>query len=251
MVGGGQVLDGAGEVPLKTAEVLARRLRWRIATGDLRAGDRLPPEDELMARYEVARTTLREGLRILESQGLIEVRRGRGGGPQVTTPPPDLLALGLALHLQLRRATIDDLDEARALVEPWLAARLAGARTEADLAALAAAINTASDAADSGDGVAFAEAAAVVHETVARGAGNQTLGLLAELLRELVADFHRSGTDPASIALMQRGVRSYRKLHRLVADGDAAGAEEHWRRHIAVAVYRRDRDAPLDAIHEV
>ena len=70
----------------KAHERVANILRDRIVTGELAAGDRLPPEDELTTQFGIARTTLREALRVLESQGLLLIRRGRGGGPVVTHP---------------------------------------------------------------------------------------------------------------------------------------------------------------------
>src|SRR5262245_42996392 len=81
--------------PPKTGEMIAERLRRQIARGELAIGERLPPEDELTAEFGIARTTLREALRILESQGLLEIRRGRTGGPVVTMPKIDSLAEGL------------------------------------------------------------------------------------------------------------------------------------------------------------
>ena len=80
----------------KTHEVVAGQLRDRILSGELQVGDRLPPEDELTEVFGVARTTLREALRVLESQGLITIRRGRGGGPVVTHPSLEPAAMALA-----------------------------------------------------------------------------------------------------------------------------------------------------------
>src|ERR1051325_5810866 len=127
----------------KSGEMIAERLRRQIARGELAIGERLPPEDELTATFGIARTTLREALRILESQGLLEIRRGRTGGPVVTMPRIDALAEGLAVTLQLRGATAGDLDAARQLIEPSLAAQLAQHHTDDDLAVIGAAVDRA------------------------------------------------------------------------------------------------------------
>src|SRR6185312_10803861 len=148
----------------KTGEVVADRLRRRIARGELQIGERLPPEDELTEVFGIARTTLREALRILESQGLLEIRRGRTGGPVVTMPKIDALAEGLAVTLQLQGTTAGDLDGARQLIEPRLAARLAESHTADDLTALGAAAERAAVAADAFDRVAFGAAAVRMHE---------------------------------------------------------------------------------------
>src|SRR5690242_15403451 len=127
----------------KTGAMIAERLRHQIARGELHIGQRLPPEDELTLALGIARTTLREALRILESQGLLEIRRGRTGGPVVTMPKIDALAEGLAVTLQLQGTTAGDLDAARQLIEPSLAAQLARQHTPDDLAVLHAAVDRA------------------------------------------------------------------------------------------------------------
>src|SRR5690349_13917530 len=76
---------GAKKTP-KVAETIAGSLRNRIVRGELKEGDALPPEAELMAQFSISRATLREALRILESESLLSVKRGLGGGPRVHLP---------------------------------------------------------------------------------------------------------------------------------------------------------------------
>lgn len=232
----------------KTAEVIAAHVRREIARGRLRPGDRLPPEDELLARFRVARTTLREALRILESEDLIEIRRGRKGGPFVTTPSLDRVARGFALLLQLAGTTVLDLYEARELIEPQLAARLARSRTQADLDALARVVDATFDVAKAGDRRAFAAAATRVHETLVERAGNTTLAHVAMLLHELVAQYyvHVVQFHRVDEAVMSKAARSYRKLLSLIEAGDAEGAEAHWRRQMRFTIERSDTEAPVD-----
>ena len=105
----------------KKAEVLALNIVRYIAASGLRPGEKLDHETELLVRYQTSRATLREALRILESQGLISVRPGRSGGPVVCAPSAHNLARTLMLHLHLTGATYDQLLEARAITEPLLA----------------------------------------------------------------------------------------------------------------------------------
>ena len=71
---------------MKASIAVAADLRARIARGDLVAGQALPVESELMVELGVSKGVMREALRILEQQGLVEVRRGVGGGPRVRHP---------------------------------------------------------------------------------------------------------------------------------------------------------------------
>lgn len=217
----------------KTGEAVAGALRERIASGELRPGDRLPPEDQLLGHLRVARNTLREGLRILESEGIIEVRRGRYGGPYVTEAPLERLVAAFDLHLQLAGATIGDLDQARLLIEPQLAGSLAAIRTDEELEVLHTLIADASAASERGDLHAYGVAVSGLHRAIVERGGNLTLATVGRLLYHLVEETYRvglierPGRDARTVAL-----RSYRKLYNLIESRDSAAAERHWRRQM-------------------
>src|ERR1700694_5272232 len=97
----------------KTAELIAIQLRRRIARRELSEGDALPPESQLMDQFGVSRPILREAFRILESESLIEVRRGVRGGARVRLPDPRTVARYTALLLQLKGTTLGDVLDAR------------------------------------------------------------------------------------------------------------------------------------------
>src|SRR5882762_5846974 len=109
----------------KMADIVAEDLRRQIIAGELREGDPLPPEDQLMGHAGVARTTVREALRILESEGLIVVRRGAGGGARIKTPAVPMVARYIGLLLQYEGATPQDVHNARVMLEAPAAALLA------------------------------------------------------------------------------------------------------------------------------
>jgi GntR family transcriptional repressor for pyruvate dehydrogenase complex len=239
-------LDG-GQVRIqKTHEVVAERLRRQIVRGQLQIGERLPPEEELTATYGIARTTLREALRVLESQGLITIRRGRGGGPVVTAPDLAPLSQALAVTLQLEGATFGDLDDARQLMESRVAARLAKEHSEEDIVALRAAVAEASHAAEANDAAAFGVAAARFHGTLTDRSSNQTIATLSSLLQQLVDTYYRAGAAIAGQRDMRRACRSYTKLIDLIVEGDAESADRHWHEHMSYTASGIGRDQPLD-----
>src|SRR4051812_25076764 len=89
--------------PRKAAEVVARRMVAELADQQVAPGTVLEQEPEMLARYGVGRNTLREALRLLETQGVLSLRAGRG--PVVQTPTPDYLLNSLSLILQFHDAT--------------------------------------------------------------------------------------------------------------------------------------------------
>lgn len=116
---------------LKAYEVVAGRLRERILAGVLPEGTRLPNESVLAAEFGVSRATVREALRLLAAQNLIRTTKGAAGGSYVTVPSADhmteSLRSGLDLLASAEDVTLEELLEARELLEVP-AARLAALR---------------------------------------------------------------------------------------------------------------------------
>jgi len=124
---GGSVLR-----PLKAAEVVARDVVNSITAAGLQPGDSLPSEAQMLQQYGVSRESLREGLRLLEVQGMIRLRRGPGGGPVVGTVDTANLGRMEALFFHLAGATYDELFEAWVFAESTLA-RMAAMNPDAAL----------------------------------------------------------------------------------------------------------------------
>lgn len=115
----------------KSYEQVADQLRELIVSGRLAQGERLPTETVLSAEVGVSRATVREALRLLAAQGLIRTARGAAGGSYVTMPTvdhiSDSLSSNIALLTDARDLTLEELIEARELLEVS-AARFAAAR---------------------------------------------------------------------------------------------------------------------------
>ena len=128
-----QLLDhNTGPSRLRLGEQVARLLLDAIRLREYVPGQRLPSERELCTRLAVNRTAVREGLRLLENQRFIEVRRGKYGGAFVLAATSDLA-------LERVRGKIDELRqlfEYRELMEPLAAAMAAERIGEADLTRL-------------------------------------------------------------------------------------------------------------------
>ena len=228
----------AGAVrPPKTGELVARRLRRRIVEGSLKPGDHLPTEAALMEHFGVSRPTLREAFRVLESEGLIELRRGARTGARVTVPGPEAVARPAALLLQLGKATLGDVYQARSAIEPPAARLLALTGDEQRYTALEEALEPARDAVE--DPERFAVASARFHLRLVELSGNRTLALMAGMVHEIILRQTqasvRSGDAAAEPGLYPRALRAYERLARLVRAGDGPGAERHWHRHLQVA----------------
>ena len=219
----------------KTAELIANTIRRWIVQGDLQENDALPSETELLQQFQVSRPTIREAFRILESESLIYVRRGAGGGARVQIPDEAVAGRSVGLLLQLRGTTLADIWAARLLIEPPLAGQLARSHTDDALAQLQESIDA--HRGNLLNPTAFALATAHFHYLVTTLAGNQTLALLAGLLDEIfqlhatrVATDRSPDLDHAQ--LNKTTLRAHAKLVNLIEAGEATQAEAFWKRHL-------------------
>ncbi|MGY1743853.1 MULTISPECIES: FadR/GntR family transcriptional regulator [unclassified Blastococcus] len=224
-------LEGWVRVP-KTAEVVADVLRRQIVRGELAEGDLLPAEPALMRRFGVSRPSLREALRVLESEGLVAVRRGARGGVRVCRPSLAVAATHLGLLMQVEGVTLADVFGARVAIEPVAARLLAGSpdrqRAVAELRELLAREGDVVD-----DPAAYAEATTTFHRRLVEASGNKTLALLWGALHEVLAEEMRDLTDPSLVAPKRAGrVRVVGRLLELVEAGDEDGAGDFWREQL-------------------
>jgi len=122
-------------------EHIVAQLERAIYEGRLQPGDKLPPERQLVRDVHASRVAVREALRILEHRGLVEVRQGSAGGHFIREVNAGLVARDFHTLLRLGRVSLDQLIEARLLIEPEMA-RLAALRaTEVELKALRCAVD--------------------------------------------------------------------------------------------------------------
>ncbi|MCW2652833.1 MAG: GntR family transcriptional regulator, transcriptional repressor for pyruvate dehydrogenase complex [Mycobacterium sp.] len=224
--------SGAVRSP-KTSELVARTLRQMIVDGQLKDGDFLPHESELMAHFRVSRPTLREAVRVLESERLVEVRRGSRTGARVRVPGPEIVARPAGLLLELSGATLADVMTARIAIEPPAARLLAEAGTEDAHKELDRLVGEIPAAWEAGD---LARASANLHRRLVELSGNATLGVIAGMLHEISVRHTTAAFlgvhNVVPKAQYTKLLKSYHRLVDLVVARDGAEAEAHWRRHM-------------------
>jgi DNA-binding FadR family transcriptional regulator len=221
----------------KTAELIATQLRQRIARGELLEGDALPAETQLMDQFGVSRPILREAFRILESESLIEVRRGVRGGARVRLPDPKTVARYTALLLELKGTTVADVLDARRAIEP-AAARMVAERRSPDVLAILRGCHE-EELRTTSDVRARAAASARFHSTLIELSGNTTLSVLIGMLSTIID--HHNAVATARMSHEWRGFRGpylhlivegHGRLLELIEAGQGEAAEQLWRQHM-------------------
>lgn len=213
--------------PARMAELVADSLRRQIFEGIHDEG--LPKEEELRERFGVAKSSMREALLILETEGLITVRRGNVGGSSVHVPTAESAGYALALSMSAAGTTMSDIADALYLLEPMCAVLCA--QREDRLEELAPELDRLNEAYDQAidDGLAAIQLSRQFHETVVEGCGNPALSVVTSALsrvwtaheEEWATEASLSGTFP-SLETRRAALEWHVKVAKLIREGDAA-----------------------------
>ncbi|WP_187972543.1 FadR/GntR family transcriptional regulator [Aquibium microcysteis] len=209
----------------KRAEKVALQIIQDIVTERKREGDKLPNEVEMLGKYAVSRSSLREALRLLEVQGLVTIRSGPGSGTEVGRINPANLAGTLALYLMMDRAEMEQLLDAWGMVEPLLA-DLAARNADRDyVRALMEPF-----ASGAAEGERAMQTGLDFHDAIAELSGNPVLGLVLGAVGALVTEQVRLRTS--SFELSDATVHAHEAIARAVIAGDGPAAAEAMRDHL-------------------
>lgn len=225
----------------RLAELVADRLRRRILSGELHDGDTIGKQEDLLAEFRVSKPSIREALRILETEGLITVQRGNVGGAVIHVPKARNAAYMLALVLESKRVRLDDITASLMHLEPVCAGMCASrGDREAQVVAPLHRLNDAAAAAiDSADEVAYTDLARRFHEELVARCGNETMILVVGTLEALWSSHQRRWTEAASVSgeapdaeARAASLDQHRLLVGAIEKGDAEKAAQLARHHL-------------------
>lgn len=224
----------------KLAHLIADQLRADIASGKIEPGDTLSPESELLVQFGTSRPTLREALRVLEAETLIQLDRGSRTGARVLGPSVKAIAQRSALYLAVEAATMAELHQVRLLLEPSIAALLARRPKRNFVRTLEECVERQAAALAAGDFGAVLDGINEYHGLLIGLSENKALNLFAGILQEissrlqphilLVADRRTHRREFANRCAA--AVDAYREFTRLIEAGKSAEVEKKWRDHM-------------------
>ena len=217
-------------VPIKhrrLSDQVSEQIQGRIASGELRSGDKLPPERELAETFGVSRGAVREALRNLERTGLVSLQAGSRGGAFIGEGDPSLIGDSFRNLYQLGSVSLDELTEARL----WLAStvvRIACARaTDSDLDALAANVDEAEELIKAGRFEEKIDVQIEFHNLLASTTRNAVMTMLMGAVMEVMRDFaHGAGGERHDLTIKARR-RLLDALRKRDADEAVTAMTEH------------------------
>jgi GntR family transcriptional regulator, transcriptional repressor for pyruvate dehydrogenase complex len=218
------------------SEQVAIQIQHYIQEEGLRPGDFLGREEDLAAEFGVSRPTLREALKLLASGNLIRASKGPGGGIFVAHTADEgmgrSLSDAIAMMLETGSVTLEELLDARLLLEVPLAGLAAYQADEQNLTRLREAVRAGASAEDPH---ALATVDSEIHQAVAAAAGNRMLQALTGWVFEVVQP---SVNDALHGAIVQSAiVEQHEALLAAIEKGDAPRAERAMKDHL---LYLRD-----------
>lgn len=217
--------------PVRVAEAI----KALVVEEEMQPGDRLPSEHDMMARFGMAKGTIREAMRILEAQGLIKTRTGPGGGAFVHEVSRDRAKALLGNYFYFKNLTIGDIYQMRRSLEPENAASLAGTLSVEVLGKLEDIIALYTSPAQTPEEEREQHLASLrFHALLADQSHNPLLGFIIDFMVKLLSDItvYRQLYTPVNPALRARGVDYQTRLLAALREGDAGAARAIMKAHM-------------------
>lgn len=202
------------------------RVVHEIVSAGLSPGDTLPSESDMLSAYDVSRESLREGLRLLETQGLISIKRGPGGGPVVAHSDPRNLGRTCALHFHFAEATYEELFQAWEMSEPLLA-ELASRNPNR---AVVRDVLSRWLAKEEPDLANFVVVSSSFHDDIAGLAANRVLALVLPAFTCIVSDYIISTFD--TVVLHEEISHDHRLIARAIIAGRPSASKRLSQEHV-------------------
>lgn len=221
----------------RTDEICDGIMGW-IVEDRLKPGDRLPQERELMARFKASKSTVREALKALQTQGLITTRTGPGGGAFVAALDGNRAMELLSNYFYFRHPTIGDIYALRKVLEPQMAASLAGRLGDEDFSRLEETIKIYDHpAANIGEEYRQRIAELDFHTVLAELCPNPILGFMCSFLQNLLRNLSicRRIYDTPNPELRESALHYQFRLIEALRDADADRARDIMFEHMCAA----------------
>ena len=220
---------------LSRPQQVAEAIKSWVMENGWKPGERLPSESEMISRFGMAKGTIREAIRILEAQGLVKSRTGPGGGVFVHQVSEERATALLGNYFYFQHLTIDDIYQIRQVLEPELAATLAGRLSEAQLAALEDVMTRYAEPARTLEEEREQHVASLrFHAMLAEMSGNPLLRFLIRFTANMLAEItvsRRLYAKP-NPELWSSGLDYQSRLVAALRAGDATGARDILAEHM-------------------
>jgi DNA-binding FadR family transcriptional regulator len=211
--------------PVRLYERIVEQVEEAVGRGELLPGQRLPSERELVVQFGTSRATVREALRVLESNGVVRSRPGDPNGPEILPVTSGQLTKQMRRLARADGLTLSQLLVSRMMLDSTANRLAATLRTDEQLAEMEAAIGQMREAVEGGY-TSFSEADFAFHEAIARASGNTLIQVCNAVVRDTVLSLISDKIAHArnSKALMKRSLGHHEQVLDAIRAGDGERA---------------------------
>ena len=205
--------------------VAAKKLREMIVEKEMQPGDKLPSESDLVQRFGVSRSTVREAVKLLTAENIVEIQRGKG---TFITMQPGMVKDPLGLEFTNQSKLLENLLETRMMIEPQITYLAAQRANQANIDQLAHIIEKIQIAGSSKDNhtpfdVAF-------HQAVAECTQNDVLYRILPIICDSIQEgYFKTYNVPGSY---ERAVQSHINIFEAIVNKDPETAKNESEKHI-------------------
>jgi len=241
-------------LPVRAYQRIVEQVEDALASGELKPGQRLPSERELVTQFAVSRSTVREALRVLESNGVVRSRPGDPNGPEVLAFSNGGLAKQMTRLARVDQLSLAELIAFRMILDGSASLLAAQLRSPEQLVEMESTIDVMRGAIDMGY-EAFSEADMAFHDSIARASRNALIQVCNEVVRGVVLSLVtvKISRSRNRKALMRESLAHHEEVLDAVRSGDGHAAAKVARQNLydyyAGYVPKAER-APLQALLE-
>jgi DNA-binding FadR family transcriptional regulator len=211
--------------PVRAYQRIVEQVEEALARGDLAPGQRLPSERELVAQFAVSRSTVREALRVLESNGVVRSRPGDPNGPEILPFSHSALRKQMVRLARVDELTLSELIGFRMIMDGAAIQVASRLRTPEQLAEMEETLIAMREAIDV-DFAAFSEADLAFHDVIARISRNSLIQTCNEVVRGVVLSLisDKIAHAPNSRALMLESLQHHAEVVEAIRSGNGHAA---------------------------
>ena len=216
----------------KISERIAQQIKSAILNGTIKLGDKLPPERELVQRFQVSRISVREALKGLEASGLLTIKPGSGVFVAEANSKP--LSESFSSILRIQKTSINELTEARIILEPNIASLASERMTTEDLLKLEQNIQETSKAIKSNSPSLTSTQNIEFHSLMAESTHNTVISLTMKTLLDVVKEMTIEITDnlPKRKEISSHAIDYHKKILKAFKEKDSQKVYELMLKHI-------------------
>ena len=220
-------------VTKRASEIIVDQIRDRILRRELKPGDRLPSERQMMEMFQRSRPTVREALRMLERSGYIRTIAGSNGAV-VLEPDNRSIQQSIQEAIQIGRIDLSEMHEYRSISEVATVTWACGRRTEEDLRKLRDCLDRMADTHRNPS--AFITLDSEYHGLIAAASKNTVSMLMIQTLSNIIQNFIRAKlatmTEADQMEMLSRGIEMHEKIYQAILLQDERLAREKMQQHL-------------------